>query len=169
MRDTTHKILRANLLLLVAALSLGCATVQSSAPADSSNAQQAAAEAYKAPRLPGSNVPNLNGVWQALNSANYNIETHVASHSMQTREGPAGPVPAVKTLYLGAVGAVPPGLGVVVEGEIPYLPEARKVRDENKANCGRERKMGKIEEKIQKNKGERISAEEFQDWISANY
>ena len=122
------------MLLLVAALSLGCATVQSSAPADSSNAQQAAAEAYKAPRLPGSNVPNLNGVWQALNSANYNIETHVASHSMQTREGPAGPVPAVKTLYLGAVGAVPPGLGVVVEGEIPYLPEARKVRDENKAN-----------------------------------
>ena len=46
---------------------------------------------------------------QALNTANYDIEMHTASHSMQLREGPHGPLPAVKTLYLGAVGAVPLG------------------------------------------------------------
>ena len=92
------------------------------------------AEDYVAPRLSGTDKPDLNGVWQALNSANYNIEMHTASHSMQLREGPHGPMPAVKTLYLGAVGAVPPGLGIVKEGKIPYTDEALAKRDENKAN-----------------------------------
>ncbi|MEM7101388.1 MAG: hypothetical protein AAF541_24270 [Pseudomonadota bacterium] len=92
------------------------------------------AEGYIAPRGADGVHPDLNGIWQALNTANYNIEMHTASHSMQLREGPMGPLPAVKTLYLGAVGAVPPGLGVVVEGTIPYTPEAEKIRDENKAN-----------------------------------
>ena len=58
---------------------------------------------YKAPRGPGGVHPDLNGIWQALNTANYDIEMHTASHSMQLREGPHGPLPAVKTLYLGAV------------------------------------------------------------------
>jgi len=80
------------------------------------------AEGYKAPRGPDGVRPDLNGIWQALNSANYDIEMHTASHSMQLREGPMGPLPAIKTLYLGAVGAVPPGLGVVVGGKIPYKP-----------------------------------------------
>jgi hypothetical protein len=43
-------------------------------------------------------------------------------------------LPAVKTLYLGAVGAVPPGVGVVVGGKIPYLPEALAKKNDNKAN-----------------------------------
>ena len=89
---------------------------------------------YKAPRGPGGVHPDLNGIWQALNAANYDIEMHTASHSMQLREGPHGPLPAVKTLYLGAVGAVPPGLGVVVGGKIPYTPEALAKKQENKAN-----------------------------------
>ena len=89
---------------------------------------------YKAPRGPGGVHPDLNGIWQALNTANYDIEMHTASHSMQLREGPHGPLPAVKTLYLGAVGAVPPGLGVVVGGKIPYTPEALAKKQENKAN-----------------------------------
>ncbi|MCR9258088.1 MAG: hypothetical protein NXH95_00060 [Pseudomonadaceae bacterium] len=92
------------------------------------------AETYKAPRGPDGKHPDLNGIWQALNTANYNLEMHTASHSLQMREGPMGPLPAVKTLYLGAVGAVPPGLGVVVGGKIPYKPEALAIRDENKAN-----------------------------------
>jgi len=92
------------------------------------------AEAYRAPRGPDGVTPDLNGIWQVVNSANYNIEPHVASHSLQLREGPSGPLPAVKTLYLGAVGAVPPGLGVVDGGRIPYRDEARQLRDENKAN-----------------------------------
>ena len=97
-------------------------------------AVNAIAAEYVAPRGPDGKHPDLNGVWQALNSANYNIEMHTASHSMQLREGPHGPLPAVKTLYLGAVGAVPPGLGVVEGGKIPYRPEALAKRDENKAN-----------------------------------
>src|SRR5690606_3406649 len=40
-----------------------------------------------------------------------------------------GNVPA-----LGALLAVPPGPGVVVGGEIPYLPEARAKREENRKN-----------------------------------
>ncbi|MGK0225188.1 MAG: hypothetical protein ACI9ON_004448, partial [Limisphaerales bacterium] len=66
---------------------------------------------YTAPRSADGVHPDLNGVWQALNSANYNLEMHTASHSLQLREGPMGPLPSVKTLYMGAVGAVPPGLG----------------------------------------------------------
>ena len=92
------------------------------------------AEAYKAPRGPDGVHPDLNGIWQALNSANYNLEMHTASHSMQLRDGPMGQLPAVKTLYLGAVGAVPPGLGAVVGGKIPYTPEALVKKQENHAN-----------------------------------
>ena len=89
---------------------------------------------YKAPRGPGGVHPDLNGIWQALNTANYDIEMHTASHSMQLREGPHGPLPTVKTMYLGAVASVPPGLGVVVDGKIPYKPEALAKKQENKAN-----------------------------------
>ena len=89
---------------------------------------------YKAPRGPDGVHPDLNGVWQALVSANYDIEMHTARHSMQVREGPYGPLPAVKTLYLGAVGAVPPGLGIVVGGKIPYKPEALLKKQENQKN-----------------------------------
>ena len=94
----------------------------------------AQAAEYKAPRGPGGVHPDLNGIWQALNTANYDIEMHTASHSMQLREGPHGPLPTVKTMYLGAVASVPPGLGVVVDGKIPYTPEALAKKQENKAN-----------------------------------
>jgi hypothetical protein len=40
----------------------------------------------------------------------------------------------VKTLYLGAVGAVPPGLGIVVGGKIPYTEAGLAKKLENKAN-----------------------------------
>ena len=66
------------------------------------------AGAYRAPRLDGH--PNLGGIWQTLNTANWDLEGHAAK---------PGPVVA-----LGAVGAVPPGLGVVEGGAIPYKPEA---------------------------------------------
>jgi hypothetical protein len=72
--------------------------------------------ASKAPR-PASKQPNLNGTWQALNEANWNVEAH-----------PAGP-PALNSL--GAIGASPPGLGVVEGGEIPYQPWALTKRAEN--------------------------------------
>ena len=50
---------------------------------------------------------------------------------MQLRAGPYGPVPAAPVLALGAVGSVPPGLGVVEGGEIPYLPDAAKKKKDN--------------------------------------
>jgi hypothetical protein len=43
-------------------------------------------------------------------------------------------VPAAPVLALGAVGAVPPGLGVVEGSEIPYKSEARKQKEENQQN-----------------------------------
>jgi hypothetical protein len=76
--------------------------------------------------------PDLNGIWQALNEANYDIEAHVAGPAMALRAGPYGVVPASAVLALGAVGAVPPGLGVVEGGGLPYKPEALAKRKRNK-------------------------------------
>ena len=80
----------------------------------------AQAPAYRAPRTPDGK-PNLNGIWQAMNTANWDVEAHSAGPSL-VRE-------------LGAIAAVPAGLGVVEGGEIPYRPEAlAKKRNENRAN-----------------------------------
>ena len=88
---------------------------------------------YRAPRAPG-NRPDFNGIWQVLNTANYDIEAHVARPAMALRPGPFGPVPAAPVLALGAVGAVPGGMGVVEGGELPYRPEALAQRKENQEN-----------------------------------
>lgn len=89
-----------------------------------------------AARAPGTvtGKPNLNGIWQALNTANYDLETHVARPAMAVRPGPYGPVPAAPVVALGAVGAVPGGMGVVEVGAIPYRPEALARKKENQAN-----------------------------------
>ena len=50
---------------------------------------------------------------------------------MALRPGPFGPVPAAAVLALGAVGAVPPSLGVVEGGAIPYKQEALATRKKN--------------------------------------
>lgn len=77
-------------------------------------------EAFRAPRTP-EGTPDLNGIWQANNSANWNIEAHTAKQ---------GPVFA-----LGAAFSVPPGMGVVDGAEpLPYLPEAVARRDANGAS-----------------------------------
>ena len=89
-----------------------------------------AAQTYRAPRTPDGK-PDLNGIWQALNEANYDLEGHVAQPAMALRPGPYGPVPAAAVLALGAVGAVPPSLGVVEGGEIPYKPEALAQKKKN--------------------------------------
>lgn len=63
--------------------------------------------------------PDLNGIWQAMGTANWNLEPH----------GPmAGPP------EFGAIGAVPPGQGVVVGGSIPYQDWARERQQQNFAN-----------------------------------
>src|SRR5690348_2868375 len=75
--------------------------------------------AYKAPRTADGH-PNLNGIWQALNTANWDIQDHSTA---------AGTVAS-----LGAVGAIPAGQGVVEGGEIPYQAWALAKKKENFAN-----------------------------------
>src|SRR5580765_6431328 len=78
---------------------------------------QTPTQAYRAPRTPDGKA-NLNGIWQALNEANWDIETHGA--------GPS-PFPAL----LGTLFAEPPGLGVVEGGPLPYKPEMLAKKKEN--------------------------------------
>jgi hypothetical protein len=124
----------------VAALALASLVVGGQAQAAPAKAKPAAmaakpaASTYRAPRGPDGKHPDLNGVWQAMNTANWNIEPHAASAALQLRPGPVTPVPAKEVVALGAVGAVPAGLGIVEGGAIPYKPEARKQRDENRAD-----------------------------------
>ena len=92
-----------------------------------------AGQAYRAPRAENGK-PDLNGIWQAMNEANYDLEGHNARPAMALRPGPYGPVPAASVLALGAVGAVPPSLGVVEGGEIPYKPEALSQKKKNQEN-----------------------------------
>jgi hypothetical protein len=66
--------------------------------------------------------PNINGVWQAMNTANWNLEPHSAA-----------PNPVADRL-LGAIGAIPAGLGVIDGGEIPYLPAAEELLARHQAN-----------------------------------
>jgi hypothetical protein len=83
-------------------------------------AQQASP--YRAPRT-ADGKPNLNGIWQALNEGNWDIEAHNAG---------SGTVP-----MLGAINAVPPGMGIVEGGTLPYKPEALAKKNENAANRGK--------------------------------
>src|SRR5271156_840474 len=92
-----------------------------------------AAQTYRAPRLPDGK-PDLNGIWQSLNEANYDLEGHMARPAMALRPGPFGAVPAAPVLALGAVGAVPPGMGIVEGGEIPYKPAALAKKKANQEN-----------------------------------
>jgi hypothetical protein len=77
---------------------------------------------YEAPRMIGTDNPDLNGIWQALNTANWNLEPHGAG-------------PAAFPDLVGTIGAVPGGQGVVEGGQIPYQPwaeEQRRVNFENR-------------------------------------
>lgn len=92
-----------------------------------------AAQAYRPPRL-SDGKPDLNGIWQALNEANYDLEAHMARPALALRQGPHGPVPATQVIALGAAGAVPPSMGVVEGGEIPYKPEALAIKKQNQVD-----------------------------------
>ena len=82
----------------------GAATAQPSAPS------------YTAPRT-ADGQPDLNGIWQALNTANWDVEAHSAQ-------------PSILPEQLGAYLAQPAGLSVVEGGKIPYKPEALAAKKE---------------------------------------
>jgi hypothetical protein len=100
------------------------------------------AESYRVTRT-ADGAPDLNGIWQALNTANFDIQGHPARPAMAiipasprtdapglVRATPVDlPAPAVRAL--GAVGGVPAGSGVVEGDEIPYQPWALAKRKEN--------------------------------------
>ncbi len=89
---------------------------------------------YVAPLAPDGH-PDLSGIWQALNEANYDLEMHMARPAMAMRAGPQKPVPAASVLAFGAVGSVPGGMGVIQGGgKIPYTPEGLKTKMENQEN-----------------------------------
>src|SRR3954466_7755237 len=81
-----------------------------------SSLSRAQAPANAVPRLPDGR-PNLNGIWQANNTANWDLLTHRA------KQGPL--------TSLGAAFSVPGGIGVVAGNEIPYKPEALGKKQEN--------------------------------------
>jgi len=88
--------------------------------AGAAQAQSSKAKAQTSPSARLDGKPNLNGIWQAVNSANWNLEPHSAA------EAP------VASRQIGAWGAVPAGVGVIDGETIPYKPEALGQRDENR-------------------------------------
>ena len=81
------------------------------------------ANAFKAPRTKDGK-PNLNGIWMSNGMANWDLEPH-------------GPGPSTDP-KLGSIYAVPPSVGFVVGGKIPYKPEALKKKQENFAARAKE-------------------------------
>jgi len=65
--------------------------------------------------------PNFNGIWQALNTAYWNLEAH--------------PAQALDDFWgLGAIAAIPAGKSVITgDGKIPYLPAALEQRNKNRS------------------------------------
>jgi hypothetical protein len=90
--------------------------------------------------------PDLSGVWQVLNTANYDLEAHPARPAMAVIPAPppneppgtdrATPIelPAPEVRALGAVGGVPAGESVVVGGDIPYQTWAAAQKQDNAAH-----------------------------------
>src|SRR5579862_4467037 len=75
---------------------------------------------YRAPRMADGH-PDLNGIWQAFVTADWDLQDH---------EAQPGPYPDL----MGAYGAGPAGQGIVEGGEIPYKPEALAKKKQNFEN-----------------------------------
>ena len=76
--------------------------------------------------------PDLNGIWEAHNTANWDLQTHSA-RPMVAQPGLVANsvVLAAPVLPLGSIGWVPGGLGVVDGEVIPYQPWAAARKKEN--------------------------------------
>lgn len=75
--------------------------------------------------------PDFSGIWQANNTAHWDLQTHEA-RPMVGQPGVRNTiVPAAPVVALGAIGWVPGGVGVVEGEEIPYQPWAAARKKEN--------------------------------------
>lgn len=119
------------LLVLAAAFAAACS------PAGGSSADTRRQLPASIPRLGGTPHPDLSGVWQALNEANWDLEGHAARPAAALQPGvrDGSLVPKASVLALGARGGVPGSLGVVEGGTIPYTAEALARRNENAAHA----------------------------------
>jgi hypothetical protein len=82
-------------------------------------ARPAAAAPAATPRLARiAGHPNINGIYQAMTTANWNLEDH--------------PAQATAFWQLGAIGSIPAGQSIVEGGTIPYKADALKQRDQNR-------------------------------------
>jgi hypothetical protein len=100
---------------LLAAIAAGVAFLASLAPVEPASA----ADPPRPAKIAGK--PNMNGVWQAITSAYWNLEDHSAAGLSNFWQ-------------LGAIAAMPAGQSIVDgDGKIPYLPAALAQRDENRA------------------------------------
>src|SRR5512138_3137433 len=77
---------------------------------------EAQTQGYRGPRT-ADHKPDLNGIWQAMNTANWDIQAHSAAPG--------------RVVALGAEDAEPAGVGVVEGGPLPYLPEALEKKQAN--------------------------------------
>jgi hypothetical protein len=88
-------------------------------------------QATRTPRT-ADGKPNLNGIWQVTNTANWDLLAHTIRPAVAQPGVYANhPLLAAPVLALGAAGLVPPGPGVVDGGEIPYKPDAAATKKEN--------------------------------------
>jgi hypothetical protein len=111
---------KAALGLIAVVISLGVAcTPEGPQVVTETVAQQVADSASDFGRLDGR--PDLNGLWQANSTANWNLEAHSAADLPQ--------FPG-----LGAIAAIPAGISYVEGGTIPYRPDALAQRDLNRAD-----------------------------------
>jgi hypothetical protein len=103
--------------------------------AQASHATQPAPRAVRVmpaiPMLDGH--PNLNGIWEAMTTANWDLLAHPMRPMVSQPGAYPGypPVLAAPVVALGAAAGVPPGPGVVEGNEIPYKPEAAAQKKEN--------------------------------------
>ena len=100
------------LIATLSALGAGLVTVDARQAARTAQVPSSTTR-YRAPRA-GDGHADLNGIWQAMNTANWDIQDHAARRVRSSRSVPRSAFPA--------------GAGVVEGNEIPYQPGRRRRR-----------------------------------------